>query len=62
MVFCVYVVKSSYASFPLSKSDIAKYRVVLVSMSLFPLSESESDSDSDVTITKLLDCVNFLAM
>ena len=40
------------ASFPYSDSDVAKYRVVLLCMGLFPLSESNSDSDIDITIAK----------
>ena len=42
----------SYDPFPLSDSDVAKYRVVLLSMGLFPLNKSYNDSNSDVTIAK----------
>ena len=39
-----------YALFPRSDSDVAKKRLLLLSVGLFP--HSENDSDSDVTITK----------
>ena len=41
-----------YGPFPLSDSDIDKYRVSLLSTGLFPPSERNSSSDSDVAIAK----------
>ena len=53
-----YLVGAISASFPLSDSDVAKYKVSLLSVGLFPPSESDSqvaiakfDSDANVSLS-----------